>query len=111
MNYDWQKNTRPTSRAATALPPATIEPTAWDILLALHWDHECTLHLEKLARLVSVPQQVLVGWLALLEEHELITAAKHASNQELCAVLTPAGRELLDQYLSATACLQHSAHH
>lgn len=111
MNHDWQMNMRSIDRAAAAiLPPATVEATAWDILLALRLDQHSKLHLEKLASLVSVPQQVLVGWLALLEERRLITGARHGASHELRAVLTPAGRELLDQYLSAAACLQMSAH-
>ena len=100
------------SRTAIAvLPPGTIESTAWDILLALHSDEHCKLSLQKLACLVSVPQSALNEWLGILEERELITGAKRGSDQELRAVLTPAGRHLLDQYLSATACLQISAHH
>ena len=112
MNHDWQTNMPLMSRTAIAfLPPATIEATAWDILLALHWDQHCKLSLEKLACLVSVPQSALNEWLGILEERELITGAKYGSDRELRAVLTPAGRHLLDQYLSATACLQISAHH
>ena len=112
MHYDWQTNMRSNGQAAAAfLPPETIEETAWDILLALHWDRYCKLSLEQLACLVSVSQPVLNEWLALLEDRELITGAKHGPNQELRAVLTAAGRGLLDRYLSATASLQIGTHH
>ena len=112
MTYDWQTNLRPNGTLSAAiLPPATIEATAWDILLALHRDRYCELGLAKLACLVSVPQPVLIEWLGLLEARMLITGADVGPNHELGAVLTAAGRELLDRYLSATASLQISAHH
>lgn len=112
MSYDWPKDIllhSPT--AATFLPPATVEETAWDILLALHSDRSCELGLDKLARLVSVPEPVIDRWLILLEQRKLIAWAKHGCTDELCAVLTPAGRELLDRYWSATCGLQVGAHH
>ena len=71
----------------------------------------CKLSLDKLAAVVSVPQPVLNQWLALLEERQLITGEKHGAAQELRAVLTPAGRELLDRYLSVTSDLQIGAQH
>jgi len=93
------------------VPPATVEATDWDILFALHWDHRCGLSLKKLSCLVSVPQQNLKEWLALLEERGLIVGAEHRPDQELRAVLTFAGRELLDRYLWAAAGLQIGARH
>ena len=112
MQYDWQTNLRPNGNLSAAiLPAATIEATAWDILLALHRDRYAKLGLARLACLVSVPQATLIQWLGLLEGRQLITGADIGPNHELGAVLTAAGRELLDRYLSATASLQISAHH
>jgi hypothetical protein len=109
MSCQWPKDILLQSPAAAiSLPPATIEETAWDILLALHSDHRRGLGLDRLARLVSVSRPVLDGWLALLEERSLITGNMH---DELRAVLTPAARELLDRYWSATSGLQVGAHH
>ena len=96
--------------AAANLPPAIIEETAWDILLALHSDRTCALSLPKLASLVSVTQQVLDRWLADLEQRQLITGTRRNSTGELRALLTSAGRELLDRYLSATSVLQAGIH-
>ena len=111
MNYDWKMDLRPRCRpAATLLPPALVEETAWDILLALHSDERCDLSLDKLASIVSAPLPVLTHWLALLEQRQLITGAKHGAAQELRAVMTPAGRELLNRYLSAVTSLQAGAH-
>jgi len=108
MNCDWQTDLRQPSRtAAASLPPAFVEEAAWDILLALHSDRECKLSLDKLASLVSMPQPSLNQWLVLLEERQLITGAVVP---DLRAVLTPAGRELLDRYLSAASDLQNRAH-
>lgn len=107
MNYEWQMDLRPHSRpAASPLPPPLIEEIAWDILLALHSDQECKLSLYKLASLVSVSQPVLNKWLSQLEQRRLITGAISGVAQELRAVLTPIGRELLDRYLSVTDDLQ-----
>ena len=97
--------------AATFVPPPTVEETAWDILLALHSDRSGELGLDKLARLVSVPQPVVDRWLALLEQRGLITGAMHGPTDDVRAVLTPAARELLDRYWSATSGLQVGAHH
>ena len=105
-------NLRPRSRTAAAfLPPALVDETAWDILPALHSDDGSKLSLDKLRSVVSVPQPVLNQWLALLEERQLITGGKHGVAQELRAVVTPDGRELLDRYLSVTSDLQFGAHH
>ena len=107
MSYDWQTDVRPRKRtAATLLPPETVEESAWDILLALHADRCCELSLAKLGCMVSLPSLELHRWLAALEERELITGARLGFGQELRAVLTTAGRELIDRYLSATTDLQ-----
>lgn len=111
MKYDWEKDLQVRSpTAATFLPPATVEETAWDLLLALLSDRSCELGLQKLACLLSVPQSVLRQWLARLEQRQLITGARHGYTREVRAVLTPTGRELLDRYLSATTHLQVGAH-
>jgi DNA-binding MarR family transcriptional regulator len=96
--------------AVAFLPPAIIEETAWDILLALHSDRRRELGLNWLALLVSVPQRVLDRWLARLERRGLITGSPHSLSGELTATLTEQGRALLDTYLSATSDLQVGAH-
>ena len=112
MNYDWHIDLRPRSRSAAAfLPPALVDEMAWDILLALHSDEGGELSVDKLALVVSAPQPVLNHWLALLEQRQLITGAVLGVAQEVRAVLTSAGRELLDRYLSVTSDLQIGAHH
>ena len=112
MTYDWQTSLRATDyEAARIVPPATLEETGWDILLALHRDRYCDLTLQKLASVVSASQAVLTRWLATLEQRELITGTPHRSTGEILAVLTRPGRELLDRYFSATADLQAGAHH
>ena len=111
MNYNWNTGPRPRHHtAATYLPPALIEETVWDILLAIR-SHGCKLSLDKLAPMVSVPQPVLNHWLSLLEQEQLITGAKPEFTHETRAVLTPAGRELFDRYLSAASNLQVGANH
>ena len=112
MSYDWQTDVRPRKRtAATLLPPETVEESAWDILLALHADRRCELSLAKLGCMVSLPSLELNQWLAALEQRELITGARLGFGQELRAVLTTAGRELIDRYLSATTDLQVGNRH
>ena len=112
MSYDWQTDVRPRKRtAATLLPPETIEESAWDILLALHADRLCKLSLAKLGCMVSVPLRELHQWLAALEERELIRGARLGPKEELRAVLTPAGRQLIDRYVSATTDLQFGSRH
>jgi CTP-dependent riboflavin kinase len=88
-----------------------VEETGWDILLVLHSDRTCELSLHKLASLASVSGTVMNRWLAGLEQRKLITGAKDSSSGELRALLTKAGRELLDKYLSATSDLQVGTHH
>ena len=105
------RSAQATPSAATFMPPPTVEETAWDILLALHSDQGCELRLDKLARLASVPPSALYRWLELLERRRLVAGSRQTVSRELCAVLTPAGRELLDRYLAAAADLQIGAHH
>ena len=112
MTYDWQTSLRASSyEAARIVPPATLEETGWDILLALHRDRHCDLTLQKLSSVVSVREPVMLRWLATLEQRELITGANHWSTGEIVASLTQKGRELLDRYFSATADLQVGDHH
>ena len=111
MNCDWQKSVHTRAPAATFLPPAMVGETGWDILLALYSNQHCKLSLGKLGALISVPQTVLTNWLAGLEERKLITGVADTLTGELWAVLTLAGRELLDKYLSATSDLQVGAYH
>ena len=112
MYYDGHKDPRPgKSIAAIFMPPAAVEETAWDILLALHSDRSCKLGLDKLGRLASVPHPVLERWLSVLEQRQLITGTRHRFTSEMRPVLTRAGRALLDRYLSATSDLQVGAQH
>jgi hypothetical protein len=112
MNCDWQKDVQMRRPPAAAfLPPALVDETGWDILLALHSDQRSQLELGKLASLASASQEVMGRWLFALEEQQLITGDKNALTGELRAILTPAGRELLDRYLSSTSHLQLSTHH
>lgn len=111
MMYDWQTSLRASDYcAARILPPATVEETGWDILLALHSDRHWRLSLQKLASMVSVPHATIDRWLGVLEERKLITGARDPSTDELLAVLTEMGRGLLDRYFSATKGLQAGAH-
>jgi DNA-binding MarR family transcriptional regulator len=112
MNCVWLRDLQSGIRtAATFLPPALAGETGWDVLLALHSDQRRELTLEKLAALISVSNLVLTEWLAILEQRQLISAAKFGNTDNLFAVLTPQGRELLDRYLTATSALQAGAHH
>lgn len=112
MNRDWQRDLEIRSPAAAAsLPPAMVEETGWDILLALHSDQRSELGLKKLASMTSVSPKLLHRWLARLEERDLVAAAKQELTGELRAALTRAGREMLDNYLSATSGLQARTHH
>ena len=112
MSNDRQQKLQIRGQAPTAiLPPAMIEESAWDILLALHSDRRCDLSLAKLASLVSVTPSALNHWLATLEDRQLITGAKHGFTGELRAVLTLSGRQLLDRYLSASSELQVGTTH
>ena len=107
MSNDRQLNLQIRGQAATTiLPPAMIEESAWDILLALHSDRRCDLSLAKLASLASVTPSALNRWLAELEDRKFITGAKHSFSGELRAILTPSARQLLDRYLSASSDLQ-----
>lgn len=112
MTYVWQTQLRPCDRAtAISLPPAPIEETGWDILLALYFDRHCELGLRKLASVVSIPEAAMNRWLPALEKSGLIAAAEHRSTGELLAVLTRKGRELLNRYFSVAGDLHASPHH
>jgi hypothetical protein len=111
MTYDWQTSLKASAyQAAKVVPPATLDETGWDILLALHRDSRRELTLQKLAAVASAREPVLLRWLASLEQRELVTGAAHPSTGELLATLTAKGRDLLDRYFSATCDLQVGAH-
>jgi DNA-binding MarR family transcriptional regulator len=110
MMHDWQTSLRASEYyAARILPPATVEETGWDILLALHSDRHCRISLEKLASMTSVPLGTVERWLGALEERKLITGARNPSTDEVRAVLTELGRGQLDRYFSAAEGLQAGA--
>jgi DNA-binding MarR family transcriptional regulator len=110
MMHDWQTSLQASEHyAAWILPPATVEETGWDILLALHSDRNCRLSLEKLASMASVPLGIIERWLGALEERKLIIGARHPATDEVRAVLTDLGRGQLDRYFSATEGLQAGA--
>ena len=112
MTYAWQMDVRSRSQQdAATLPPATVDGTAWDILLALYSDARCEVSLQKLAVMVSVPARKLLEWLATLEKRELISGVANEVTNEVRAVLTGRGRRLLNQYLAATNDLQEVARH
>jgi len=111
MSKDLQRSLQINGSEASAMPPPSIEESAWDILLALRSDRSCALSLGKLASLVSIEPKALQHWLALLEDRQLITGATHVSTGELRAVLTSSARRLLDTYLSASSDLQVRTHH
>lgn len=111
MTRDWQNLQLRRPTAAASLPPALLQETGWDILLALYADQHRDLGLVKLASLVSASEAVMRRWLSALEDRRLITGSNGSLGGDVRAVLTPSGRELLDRYLSATTDLQISAHH
>ena len=112
MNRDWHKEFEfRTPTAAASLPPAMVEETGWDILVALHSHAKSEPSLAKLASLVSVPLKAMHRWLARLEERDLISGVPNEVTGELRAVLTRAGRDLLDGYFSATSGLQSRTHY
>lgn len=90
------------------VPPAMLEETPWDILLALHADQD--LSLERLAPVVSVRPAVVGNWLSWLEHRNLVTGTQDELTGEVRAILTGGGRELLDRYLSASIDLQARTH-
>ena len=109
---DWQPHLKIHSpTAATFLPPALVEETGWDILLALHSDKGCELSVGKLASIASISPSVLDRWLAQLEDRLLVAATRHRSTGELRPALTKSAREVLDHYLSATNGLQATIRH
>jgi DNA-binding MarR family transcriptional regulator len=111
MNRDWHELEVRKPAAAATLPPAMVEETGWDILLALHSGGPRELNLDKLASIVSVSQSVLHSWLSGLEQRELIAGTADRLTGEVRAHLTSAGRSLLDRYLSATNDLQIGTAH
>jgi response regulator of citrate/malate metabolism len=111
MNRDWQKEFEfRTPTAAATLPPAMVEETGWDILLALHSDQQGELALDKLASILSVPRSSMNRWLTNLARQHFVAPVK-AFSGEIRAVLTRTGRDLLDHYLSAVNGLQPGSQH
>jgi len=96
--------------AATFLPPALVDETGWDILLALHGDRTHQLSLDKLASVVSIPRGALDLWLERLERSRLVSGSRNSFTGELRALLTRPGRVLLDRYLASTSEIQAGAH-
>ena len=112
MDRNWHKDLDIRTPAPVAfLPPAMVEETGWDILLALHSDKRFEMSLAKLASLVSVPLEILTQWLVRLEGGKLVAGIKHRPTGELHAILTRAGRDLLDAYVSTASGLQAATHH
>lgn len=107
---NWQKDVEMRAPgAATLPPPAMIEETGWDLLLALHSNPVGSL--DKLAAMMSVDRAALGRWLVWLEDRRFVAGSRNRITGELRAVLTAGGRKLLDRYLSATAELDARAHH
>jgi len=88
-----------------------VEETGWDILLALYSDNRGDISLGKLGAIVSASEMIMAQWLSSLEERHLITGTTDTVTGQIRALLTTAGRELLDRYLSVTSSLQVSAQH
>lgn len=97
--------------AAATLPPAMIGETGWDILLALSAEEQSGRSFDKLAPLVSVSREVLEQWLDWLEDRQLVASGRYNLADQIGAVITRAGRELVENYLLATSSLQRSARH
>lgn len=107
---NWQTDVRSLSGSfAAALPPAMVDETPWDILLALHSSRRAEQGIDKLASILSVPLATLTRWLSLLEQRDLIAGEYVRPTAELRAVLTPVGRDMLDSYLSSASGLRLSA--
>ena len=112
MSRECQKNLKMVRTSAAALlPPALVDETGWDILLALHSERGGLVRLDKLTAVVSASRDVMSRRLSALEEQHLITGCKDTVSGAIRAELTDIGRELLDRYLSATNGLQVTAHH
>lgn len=112
MNREWQKDLEIRSPAAAAsLPPAMVEETGWDILLALYSEPRLYVSIEKLAALTSVPRVVLNEWLGWLEDRGLVASARDKFTGEFRVELSSAGEDLLDRYLSSVSRLQAGTRH
>jgi hypothetical protein len=100
------KNQTRRSLPEASLPPGNLCELAWDILLALRTEATDVTDLSRLASRASVSISTLVLRLSWLEERRLVAARKHRVTGEFGAILTTAGRESLDMYLSAIDDLQ-----
>jgi hypothetical protein len=111
MDREWNSDLQIQNGAVASLPPAMIGETGWDVLLALGAASDSALSLEKLAALVSVPGSILSQWLDWLEDRQLIASGRYKLSNKLGAVITRAGRELVENYLLATSSLQRPTRH
>ena len=111
MDRQWNSDLQIQSGAMVSLPPAVIGETGWDVLLALSGDHGSGLNLDKLAPLVSVTRAALLEWLDWLGDRRLVASGRHKFSNELGAILTPAGRELVEHYMLATSGLTGPTRH
>jgi len=104
MKRDWHRDLEIPGRTGAVHPlPAMVEEAGWDILLALHRDQRRELTFAKLAVIASVPRQAVGRWLSLLEDQRLIAPTRPATSDELRAVVTADGRDMLDRYLEAVS--------
>jgi hypothetical protein len=110
MDRERKSDLRISDRAAATLPPAMIGETGWDVLLALSAEGRSGLTSEKMASMASVPETALSEWLGWLEDRDLVASGRHRHTKQFGAVITPAGRELVENYLLAASSLQGRAH-
>lgn len=106
MDREWNSDLRISNRAAATLPPAMIGETGWDILLALGGEERSGLTVVKMASMLSVPGAALARWLGWLEERALVASGRDRLTKQFGAVITPAGRELVDNHFLAASSLQ-----
>jgi hypothetical protein len=111
MDREWKSDLQIHNGAAASLPPAMIGESGWDVLLALSAEEQSGLSLEKLAPLVSVPREALEQWLDWLEDRQLVASGRYNLTRHFGAVITRAGRELVENYLLATSSLQRRVRH
>jgi DNA-binding MarR family transcriptional regulator len=105
MDREWNSDLRISNRAAATLPPAMIGETGWDILLVLG-EGRSGLTVVKMASMLSVPRAALARWLGWLEERALVASGRDRLTEQFGAVITPAGRELVDNHFLAASSLQ-----
>ena len=90
MTDGWQTDPRRrSSMAAMFLPPAAVEETAWDILLALHSDRGCELGVEQACTSGERAPPILERWLVVLEQRQLVTGTRHRFDRASCGPSSP----------------------